>query len=43
MNLFQNNCGDTSITGQWAKKAYQEARMFGTANTIASSADTTFS
>ena len=26
MNLFKNKVGDYIITGQWAKKAYQEAR-----------------
>ena len=31
MNLFKNKVGDYIITGQWAKKAYQEAKMFGTA------------
>lgn len=34
---------DFVITGQWAKKAYEEAKKFGTANVIASSADKTFS
>ena len=34
---------DYIITGQWAKKAYQEAQMYGKANAIASSADATFS
>ena len=43
MNLFKTKVGDYIITGQWAKKAYQEAKMFGTANAIASSADKTFS
>ncbi|MFR3988158.1 MAG: 3-phosphoserine/phosphohydroxythreonine transaminase, partial [Clostridium fessum] len=43
MNLFKNKVGDYIITGQWAKKAYQEAKMFGTANAIASSADKNFS
>lgn len=43
MNLFKNKVGDYIITGQWAKKAYQEAKLFGTANAIASSADKTFS
>ena len=31
------------ITGQWAKKAWQEAQKYGKANAIASSADKTFS
>jgi phosphoserine aminotransferase len=43
MNLFKNRVGDYIITGQWAKKAYQEARLYGTANAVASSADKTFS
>ena len=43
MNLFKNGVGDYIITGQWAKKAYQEAKLYGTANAVASSADKTFS
>ena len=43
MNLFKNKVGDYIITGQWAKKAWQEAKLYGTANAIASSADKTFS
>lgn len=43
MNLFKNRVGDYIITGQWAKKAYQEARLYGKANAVASSADKTFS
>ncbi len=43
MNLMKNGVADYIITGQWAKKAYQEARMYGKANAIASSADQTFS
>ncbi|WP_186423664.1 3-phosphoserine/phosphohydroxythreonine transaminase [Lacrimispora celerecrescens] len=42
MNLFKNRVGDYIITGQWAKKAYQEAKLYGTANAVASSADKTF-
>lgn len=42
MNLFKNKVGDYIITGQWAKKAYQEAKLYGTANAVASSADQTF-
>ncbi|MCI8496738.1 MAG: 3-phosphoserine/phosphohydroxythreonine transaminase [Clostridiales bacterium] len=34
---------DYVITGQWAKKAAQEASRYGTVNTVASSADKTFS
>ncbi|MBQ5950689.1 MAG: 3-phosphoserine/phosphohydroxythreonine transaminase, partial [Lachnospiraceae bacterium] len=43
MNLMQNRVADYIITGQWAKKAWQEAGKYGTANAIASSADKTFS
>ena len=43
MNLMKNKVADYIITGQWAKKAWQEARMYGTANAVASSADKTFS
>ena len=34
---------DFIITGQWAKKAYQEAARYGEARVVASSADKTFS
>ena len=43
MNLMVNGVADYIITGQWAKKAWQEAKMYGTANAVASSADKTFS
>ena len=43
MNLMKNKVADYIITGQWAKKAYQEASIYGKANAIASSADKTFS
>ena len=43
MNLMKNGVADYVVTGQWAKKAYQEAKMYGKANAIASSADKTFS
>ena len=43
MNLMKNKVADYIVTGQWAKKAYQEAQKYGTANCIASSADRTFS
>ena len=43
MNLMKNKVADYIITGQWAKKAYQEASIYGKANAIASSADETFS
>ena len=37
MNFMKNRVADYIITGQWAKKAYAEAKLFGTANAIASS------
>ncbi|MBE5892484.1 MAG: 3-phosphoserine/phosphohydroxythreonine transaminase [Lachnospiraceae bacterium] len=43
MNLMKNKVADYIVTGQWAKKAYQEASMYGKANKIASSEDETFS
>ena len=43
MNLMKNKVADYIITGQFSKKAWQEAQLFGTANAIASSADKTFS
>lgn len=43
MNLMKNKVADFIVTGQWAKKAYQEAGKYGTANKIASSEDQTFS
>ncbi|PXV96070.1 phosphoserine aminotransferase [Lachnotalea glycerini] len=43
MNLMKNKVGDYIVTGQWAKKAYQEAQIYGKANKIASSEDKTFS
>ena len=43
MNLMRNRVADYIITGQWAKKAWSEAKIFGTANAVASSADKTFS
>lgn len=43
MNLMKNRVADYIITGQWAKKAYQEASKYGKVNKIASSEDKTFS
>ena len=43
MNLMKNRVADDIVTGQWAKKAYQEASLYGKANKIASSEDKTFS
>ena len=42
---FMNGSGkaDYIITGQWAKKAYQEAQKYGDVQAVASSADKTFS
>ena len=43
MNLMKTKVADYIITGQWAKKAWQEPKWYGTANAVASSADKTFS
>ena len=43
MNLMKNKVGDYIITGQWAKRAWKEAQLFGKANAVASSEDATFS
>lgn len=43
MNLMKNKVADYIVTGQWAKKAYQEATKYGKVNKIASSEDKTFS
>lgn len=43
MNLMKNGVADYIVTGQWAKKAYQEACLYGKANKIATSEDKTFS
>ena len=43
MNLMKNGVADYIITGQWAKRAYEEAKLYGRANAVASSADKTFS
>ncbi len=43
LNLMnKNNKADYIITGQWAKKAFQEASRYGDAKAVASSADKTF-
>ena len=42
MNLMKNKVADYIVTGMWAKRAWQEAQMFGQANAIASSADQNF-
>ena len=43
MNLMKKGKAGYIITGQWAKKAYQEAKKYGEAVELASSADKTFS
>ena len=43
MNLMKSKVADYIVTGQWAKKAYQEAQKYGKVNKIASSEDKTFS
>ena len=44
LNLMnKSKKADFVITGQWAKKAYQEAQRYGECKVIASSADKTFS
>ena len=43
MNLMKNRVADYIVTGQWAKKAFAEAKIYGKANKIATSEDETFS
>ncbi len=43
MNLMKNGVADYIVTGQWAKKAFAEAKKYGKANKIATSEDETFS
>ncbi|MBR4670842.1 MAG: 3-phosphoserine/phosphohydroxythreonine transaminase [Butyrivibrio sp.] len=43
LNLMKNGKAAYIVTGQWAKKAYQEAQKYGEAVEVASSADKTFS
>ena len=43
MNLMKNKVADYIVTGQWAKKACSEGKLYGTANAVASSADKAFS
>ena len=43
MNLMRNRVADYIVTGQWSKKAAAEAKIFGTVNEVASSADKNFS
>ena len=43
MNLYKNGKAAYIITGQWSKRAYQEAQKYIDAVAVASSADKTFS
>ena len=43
MNLMHHGVADYIVTGQWAKKAAQEAALYGKVNVVASSQDRTFS
>ncbi len=43
MNLMKNRVADYIVTGQWAKRAWEEAKQYGKANKIASSEDKTYS
>ena len=43
MNLMKNRVADHINTGQWAKKAISEGKLYGKINVIASSEDKTFS
>ncbi len=43
MNLMRNKVADYIITGQWARKAAEEAELYGKVNIVATSADKTFS
>ena len=43
MNFMKNKKAAYIITGQWAKKAFKEAQIFGDAVAVASSEDKTFS
>lgn len=43
MNFMKNKKAAYIITGQWAKKAYKEAQIYGDAIAVASSEDKTFS
>ena len=42
MNLMRNRVADYIITGQFSKKAWKEAQLFGQANAVASSAERNF-
>jgi len=43
MNFMHHRCADYIVTGQWARKAWQEASIYGDARKIASSEEFGFS
>ena len=43
LNLMRNKKADYIVTGQWAKKAFEEGKKYGDCIALASSADKTFS
>ena len=43
MNFMKTGTADYILTGQWAKKAWQEANLYGRGEVVASSADKAFS
>lgn len=43
MNFMRNRKADYIVTGYWAKKAYQEAKLYGEIHVAASSEDDNFS
>lgn len=43
MNLLNGGVADYMVTGSWSKKAFKEAKMYGTPNCIATSEDENFS
>ena len=42
LNLMHNGVADYIVTGNFAKKAWQEGQIFGTANKIGDSSDKTY-
>lgn len=43
MNLMKNKIADYIITGEWSRRAYKEACIYGKANVLATSEDKNFS
>lgn len=43
MNFMKNRKADYILTGYWSKKAYEEAKLYGKINIVASSEDNSFS